>query len=73
MDAGLGDAGLAAALAYGDDLGRWAGEREDFVGDEVVGEDDVAGLKQMMGAEGEEGWVAWTGSAEVDVAWLGRE
>ena len=44
VDAGLSDAGLAAAFAYGDDEGGGAGEVEDVVGDEVVGEDDVAGL-----------------------------
>jgi hypothetical protein len=42
VDAGLSDARLAAALADGDDEGGWAGEGEDLVGDEVVGEDDVA-------------------------------
>ena len=44
VDAGLGNAGLAAAFAYRDDEGGGAGEVEDFVGDEVVGEDYVAGL-----------------------------
>ena len=68
VDAGLGDAGLAAAFAYGDDEGGGAGEVEDFVGDEVVGEDDVAGLEELGGAEGEEGGVAGACSYEVDGA-----
>ncbi len=52
VDAGLGDAGLAAALADGDDDGGGVGEGEDFVGDEVVGEDDVAGLQEACGRGG---------------------
>jgi hypothetical protein len=71
VDAGLRDAGLAAALANGDDLGGWVGESEDFVGDEVVREDDVGVLEEMEGAEGEKGWVAGPGAYEVDVARLG--
>ena len=46
VDAGLGDAWLAAALADGDDDGGGAGEGEDVVGDEVVGKDDVGGFEE---------------------------
>jgi hypothetical protein len=52
VDAGLGYARLTAALADGDDESGGAGEVEDVVGDEVVGEDDVAGLEELGGAEG---------------------
>ena len=68
MDAGLGDARLAATLADGDDEGGGVGEGEDFAGDEFVVEDDVAVLEEMQGAEGEEGGRAGAGSAEVDVS-----
>ena len=75
VDAGLSDAGLAAAFADGDDEGGGGGEGEDLGGDEIVGEDDVGVLQEMEGAEGEEGGVAGTGSYEVDAAgewrWLG--
>ena len=68
VDAGLGDARLSAALADGDDEGGRAGEVEDLVGDEVVGEDDVRGFEQVGGAQGEERGVAGACSDEVDVA-----
>ena len=71
VDLGLGNARLAAALADGDDERGGAGEFEDLVGDEVVGKDDVGGLDELDGADGEEIWVAGTGSGEVDVAGLG--
>src|SRR5271170_2869919 len=70
VDLGLRDAGLAAALAYGDDLGCWAGEGEDLVGDEVVGKDDVGGLEEGLSAEGEETGISWTCADEVDDSWL---
>ena len=53
VDLGLGDAGLAAAFADGDDFGGGAGKGENFFGDEVVGEDDVGGLEELDGAESE--------------------
>ncbi len=71
VNAGLGDARLAAALADGDDFSRGAGEIEDGVGDEVVGEDDVGGLEEGVGAEGEEIGRAGAGAAEVDGSGLG--
>ena len=71
VDAGLGDAGLAAALANRDDFGGGAGDGEDLVRDEVVGENDVGGLKELDGAEGEEIGVAGACSCEVDGAGLG--
>ena len=71
VDARLGDAGLAAAFADGDNVCGSVGEGEDFVGDEVVGEDDVCGFEETEGAEGEEGGVAGARSCEVDVAGLG--
>jgi len=71
VNAGLGDARLSATLADGDDVGGGAGEREDLIGDEVVGEDDVGGLDEREGAEGEQIGVAGARSDEVDVAGLG--
>jgi len=71
VDLGLGDTGLAAALANGDDLGCGAGEGEDFIGDEVVGEDDVGGLEKVHGVQGEEAGVARACAYEVDGARLG--
>ncbi len=71
VDASLGDAGLAAALTYGDYEGGGAGEVEDGVGDEIVGEDYVAGFEELGGAESQEGWVAGAGTCEVDMAGLG--
>jgi hypothetical protein len=52
VDAGLGDTWLATALAHRNNQGGWAGEREDIVGDEVVGQDNVGGLQQSECAEG---------------------
>ncbi len=66
VDAGLVDAGLTAALADRDDLSSGAGEREDLVRDEVIGEDDVRGLEQGVRAQGEEIGCTGTGSGEVD-------
>ncbi len=66
----LGDARLAAALADGYDESGGRGEREDFVGDEVVGQDDVGGLQEAEGAQGEEFRVAGACSDEVDGAGL---
>jgi hypothetical protein len=71
VDAGLGDAGLPAALADGDDLGGGAGEVEDGVRDEVVGQDDVGSLEQGVGAEGEEIGCAGACADEVDGSGLG--
>ncbi len=71
VDAGLGDARLAAAFADWDDERGGVGEGEDVVGDEVVGEDDGGGLEETEGAEGEEVGVAGASAAEVDVAGLG--
>jgi hypothetical protein len=70
VDACLGDAGLAAALADGDDLGGGAYESEDLVRDEIVGEDDVCGAEEIGGAQGEEIWIAGACSYEIDVAGL---
>jgi hypothetical protein len=53
VDLGLGDAGLSTALADRDDFGGGAGEGEDFVGDQVVGKDDVGGLEELDRAKGE--------------------
>ena len=71
VDAGLGDAGLAAALADGDDEGGGAGEVEDLVGDEVVGEDDVGGLEELEGAQGEQAGISGACADEIDGSGLG--
>ena len=52
-------------------MGGGVGVGEDFGGDEVVGEDDVAGLEKVERAEGKKRGVAGAGSDEVDVAGLG--
>jgi len=71
VDPGLGDAGLTTTLADGDDVCCWAGEGEDLVGDQVVGEDDVSGLEELDGADSEEIGVAGARSGKIDVAGLG--
>jgi hypothetical protein len=68
VDSGLGDAGLAAAFAYGHDEGGGRGEGEDFIGDEVVGQDDVGGLQETERAQGQEFRIAGACSYEVDDA-----
>ncbi len=65
--------GWPQRFADRDDEGGGAGEGEDFVGDEVVGEDDVGGLEEAVGAEGEEVGVAGAGADEVDVAGFGLQ
>jgi len=70
MDPGLCDPRLAAALADGDDERGGASEGQDLVGDEVVWEDDVSGLEQVCGAQGEESGVAGACSDEVDATWF---
>ena len=72
MNAGLGDARLAATFADGDDEGGGTGPGEDLVGDEIVGEDDVRGLQQAQGAQGEQFGIAGARSDEVDDAGLRR-
>jgi hypothetical protein len=71
VNSGLGDAGLAATFSHGDDEGRRRCEGEHFVGDEVVGEDNVGGLEQAKGAQGEEFRVAWPRADQIDGARLG--
>ena len=71
VDLGLSDAGLSAALAYGDDLGGWAGEGQNLVGDEVVGEDYVGGLQEGYGAKGQVLRISWTCADQIDLSWLG--
>jgi hypothetical protein len=71
VDLGLRDAGLAAALAYGDYFGGGAGEGENLVGDEVVGKDNVSGLEELDSTQGEETWVSGACSCKVDGARLG--
>lgn len=70
VDLGLGDTGLAAALSDGDDGSGGAGEIKDFVGDEIVGEDDIAGAEEVRCAQGEEIGVPWACAYEVDGAGL---
>jgi len=72
MNAGLGDARLPAALANWNDKRGGRGEGEHFVRDQVVGEDDVRGLQQAQGAQGEQFGIAGARSDEVDDAGLRR-
>lgn len=73
VDASLGDAWLAAALADRDNEGGWTGEVQHFIRNEVVGQDDVCGLDEVEGTPGEEVGVAWAGAAEIDFAGLDGE
>ncbi len=71
VDPRLGDARLSAAFSYRDDDRGWTCDAEDFVGDEVIGQDDVGGFDEVGRAQGEKRGIAWTSTYQIDITRFG--